>query len=34
MVKMACFLHKDRRSGFEQVFSMEPEPATETDQEE
>ncbi len=25
MVKMACFLHSDRRRGFEQVFSMEPE---------
>jgi RimJ/RimL family protein N-acetyltransferase len=25
MVKMACFLHADRRRGFEQVFSAEPE---------
>ncbi len=31
MVKMACSLHGDRRRGFEQVFSMEPEPTTKAD---
>jgi RimJ/RimL family protein N-acetyltransferase len=30
MVKMACFLHDDRRRGFEQAFSAEPEPGSET----
>jgi RimJ/RimL family protein N-acetyltransferase len=29
MVKMACFLYADRRRGFEQVFSVEPEPGIE-----
>jgi RimJ/RimL family protein N-acetyltransferase len=29
MVKMACFLHNDRRRGFEQAFSVEPEPESE-----
>lgn len=30
IVKTACFLHDDRRRGFEQAFNAEPEPGSET----
>jgi RimJ/RimL family protein N-acetyltransferase len=30
LIKLACFLHADRRGGFEQVFSMAPDPSART----